>query len=204
MPLRIAAALIIIIASAALLAVFRLPAALAENSATVSGVPDRIMASGDLDCDGISETYLLEGHVLAVTENERELWKSPEGYTIDCFALGDIDNNGTSNLVFSLWKKGSFGRNHPFWHTGRDESYKNHLFIYKLEDDSFRQVWCSSDLDHPILSFEIRDRNNDNENELVTVEGEYKKITGDRYEADPDGKKQTTIWEWSGWGFQTL
>lgn len=178
----------------------------AASSAPASAFdrPDRISASDDLDGDGISERYLLEDHTLTVTEGSQKLWISPAEYTIDYFALGDIDNDGTLNLVFSLWKTGSFGRNHPFWHTGSDESYKNHLFLYKLREDTFKQAWCSSDLDHPILSFEIRDINDDGENELVTLEGEYIQIAGERFAADPEGSKQTTKWKWGGWGFQRL
>lgn len=76
-------------------------------------------------------------------------------------------------LVFSLWKKGSFGKIRPFWHTGDNDSYKNHLFVYKLEEDIFKPVWCSSDLDRPILSIDILDINDDGLYELVVNEGQY-------------------------------
>jgi hypothetical protein len=134
-----------------------------------------VMVTGDLDENGMIEEYTLADRMLIVTEGSQTLWKSPENYDIDSFSLGDIDNDGTLNLIISLWKTGSFGEVHPFWHKNSDDSYKNHLFVYKLQDHSFRQVWCSSDLDHPILSFEIRDINHDGQNELVTEEGQYKK-----------------------------
>lgn len=166
---------------------------------TVSASP--VFASGDLDGDGRMEEYSLESNVLSVREGEQTLWKSPEKWHVDRFSLGDADNDGTVNLVFSLWKKGSFGEIKPFWHDGEDLSYKNHLFVYKLDGDRFRPVWCSSDLPRPILSFEIKDEDGDGRNELVAEEGQYKKVSGERYTADPDADARTTVWQWEEWGF---
>jgi hypothetical protein len=165
------------------------------------GAPSPICEKGDLDGDGISEDYSLSNNVLTVTEGSMQLWQSPGDYQVDSFALGDIDNDGKPNLVISLWKKGSFGELKPFWHTEKDTSYKNHLFVYKLQEDKFRQVWCSSDLDRPILSFKVRDVDGDGRNELVVREGQYKKISKDRYTPDPDGSVRTTVWQWDEFGF---
>lgn len=160
-----------------------------------------ILASGDLDGDGKAEEYTLTNNVLSVREEGLALWRSPKGWHIDGFSLGDADNDGKANLVVSLWKKGSFGEIKPFWHEGEDVSYKNHLFVYKLEGDTFRPVWCSSDLYRPILSFDIKDDDGDGLNELVVSEGRYKKVTGERYTADPDAKPRITVWQWEEWGF---
>lgn len=160
-----------------------------------------VRASGDLDGDGKAEEYSLEAHVLSVNEGSQILWKTPESWHVDGFSLGDIDNDGTVNLVFSLWKTGSFGRSKPFWHDGEDVSYKNHLFVYKLEGGAFKPVWCSSDLYRPILSFEVKDADGDGLNDLVALEGFYKKVSGERYTTDPEAKARTTVWQWDEWGF---
>ena len=157
--------------------------------------------SGDLDGDGKAEEYVLENHVLSVNEGSQMLWKTPESWHVDGFSLGDADNDGKANLVFSLWKTGSFGKSKPFWHDGEDVSYKNHLFVYKLESDGFKPVWSSSDLYRPILSFDINDSNGDGRNELVVREGQYKKVAGDRYTTDPGAEPRTTVWQWDEWGF---
>ena len=156
----------------------------------------------NLDNDGSYEEYILKDHVLTVTEAGKTLYESPGDYRIDSFALGDINNDGNLNLVVSLWKEGSFGSMKPFWHTGEDKSYKNHLFVYRLQADTFRPVWFSSNLDHPILSFGIVDANGDGQNELTVMEGRYKKISDEKYTVDPAAPKLETVWKWDEWGFQ--
>lgn len=165
-----------------------------------SGSPVR--AAGDLDADGKTEEYLLTDGILTVREGSQDLWTSPPGWHVDSFALGDADNDGKDNLVISLWKKGSFGEIRPFWHTGADNGYKNHLFVYTLQADTYEPVWCSSDLARPILSFAIRDIGGDGRNELIVEEGQYRKAAGERYAPDPDGSVGTAVWQWEEWGFR--
>lgn len=157
--------------------------------------------SADLDGDEDPEAYSLAGHRLTVTEGRQVLWCSDRDWRVDGFALGDVDNDGADELTLSLWKTGSFGALRPFWHTGEDASYKNHLFVFRLREDTFRSVWCSSDLTHPIVSFAIRDVDGDGLNELVTEEGHYRKVKGERYALDPGGPSRTTLWQWDQWGF---
>ena len=163
-----------------------------------------VYAAGDLDGDGRTEEYILEGTVITVKEGTQDLWESPSDYRVDSFVLGDVDNDGRDNLVVSLWKEGSFGEIRPFWHIGEDAGYKNHLFVYALQGDRFKPVWCSSDLDRPLLSFAIRDVNGDGLNELVAEEGQYRKVAGERYAPDPYGNARTAVWQWEEWGFSLL
>lgn len=160
-----------------------------------------VRAVGDLDGDGAPEAYSLAGGRLTVTEGRRILWRSDRDWRVDGFVLGDIDNDGAGELTLSLWKTGSFGTIKPFWHTGEDASYKHHLFVFRLREDTFRSVWCSSDLAHPIVSFAIRDVDGDGLNELVTREGRYRKVSGEGYALDPAQPSRTTVWRWDRWGF---
>ncbi|MDD3199682.1 MAG: hypothetical protein PHN73_05165 [Eubacteriales bacterium] len=163
-----------------------------------------IIKTDDLDGDGIIEEYCLSEKTLTVRKDDQDLWKTPAEWQLGTFSLGDVNNDGKAELIFSLWKKGSFGKIRPFWHTGKDDSYKNHLFVYKLEKDMFKPVWCSSDLDRPILSIDILDINGDGQNELVVDEGQYRKAAGPQYSIDPDGLVQTYVWKWNEWGFSLL
>lgn len=161
----------------------------------------QVHAVGDLDGDGITEAYNLDDHCLTIREGDQELWRSPNDWRIDNFALGDADNDGTINMVITLWKKGSFGSVKPFWLTSEDDDYKNHLFVYRLMDKAMKQVWCSSDLDRPIISFMIEDYDGDGLNELVVKEGQYQKIDEEHYILDTKALVRTTVWRWDEWGF---
>ncbi|PKM79612.1 MAG: hypothetical protein CVU89_17350 [Firmicutes bacterium HGW-Firmicutes-14] len=163
----------------------------------------RTRAVGDLDGDGMTEEYILADHRLTVREGDKYLWQSPGDWRIDNFALGDVDNDGTVNLVMTLWKTGSFGSVKPFWQTAEDTSYKNHLFVYRLKNKAMKQVWCSSDLDRPIVSFTIRDVDGDGQS-LVVEEGKYRKISGERYALDKKAPVRTTVWRWDEWGFRLV
>lgn len=178
--------------------------AVAGAFAALGGSGHPLYAGGDLDGDGITEEYALVDHCLTVKEGERELWRSPGDWRVDTFALGDADNDGTTNLVLTLWKKGSFGSVKPFWLTGEDGDYKNHLFVYRLKNKAMQQVWCSSDLDRPIVSLTIRDCLGDGWNELVVKEGQYGKIDGEHYTLDRNAPVRTTVWRWDEWGFSLL
>ncbi|MDD2497708.1 MAG: hypothetical protein PHY90_06205 [Desulfitobacteriaceae bacterium] len=168
------------------------------------GFGSSLCAEGDLDSDGIREEYILDGQTLTVREGAELLWQSPKDWAVDNFDLGDADNDGTVNLVITLWKAGSFGTIRPFWKTGADASYKNHLFVFKMQNNTFKPVWCSSDLDRPIISFTIRDVNDDGLEELVVEEGEYRKMLGERYVINLHGQIRTTLWQWEEWGFRMV
>lgn len=151
-----------------------------------------ILKTDDLDGDGILEEYCLSEGTLTAKKGDKELWKTPANWQVEAFSLGDVNNDGQVELVFSLWKEGGFGKIRPFWHTGKDDSYKNHLFVYELEEETFKPVWCSSDLDRPILSINILDIDDDGLNELVVDEGQYQQ---------PIISRSLAVWQWDQWGF---
>ncbi|GAB6154417.1 hypothetical protein JCM17380_31670 [Desulfosporosinus burensis] len=152
----------------------------------------------------MTEEYLLIDHCLTIREGEKDLWQSLGDWRVDNFVLGDVNNDGTVNLVISLWKTGNFGTVEPFWQTVEDVGYKNHLFVYPLKDKVMKQVWCSSDLDCPIVSLTVQDIDEDDLFELIVEEGKYRKITGERYTLDRFAQVQTTVWRWDEWGFRRL
>lgn len=163
--------------------------------------PDSFLIEADLDTDGKKELYSLEKGCLTVIEEGYRLWSTEPGWKVDSFALGDIDNDGNINMVFSLWKTGGYGFVRPFWHKDEDSTYKNHIFVYKFEGKTFIPVWCSSNLDRPIISFEITDVDGDGLNELVVEEGIYCLTEKDRYAVDTGEPSRRGIWKWDEWGF---
>ena len=148
----------------------------------------------DLDGDGVEENYSLRDGRVTVATAKGLIWQTPEAWWVDDFFLSDANNDGNSDFSLLVWKSGSFGPVKPFWINCEDKSIKNHLFVFKLINGTFRPVWQSSNLDRPVLAADIKDIDGDGNQELVAVEGSY---------TDPSVRK-VTIWRWKGWGFYLL
>lgn len=199
------------------LAAFILIITLGLTFADSHGSSGPVFITGDLDLDGIHEEYCLYRNQITVREGRKIIWRTPKSWSVTSFNLGDPDNDGSPNLIMSLWKEGNFGDVAPFWQAGKDVSYKNHLFVYKLvdskaeidtenwpENNIFKPVWCSSNLDRPIHSFAVEDVDSDGLVELVVREGQYRRKRGECYTLDTAGELATTVWQWNQWGFEKL
>lgn len=154
----------------------------------------------DLNRDGRPEYYALSGGILAVTEERRLIWRSPPEWQVDFFVLGDANNDGHDDLLMVVWKRGSFGRDKPFWLTGSDSQLSNHLFVYDLVGQKLKPVWMSSALDRPIQALQVQDINDDGMNELLVQEKGNLPLTLSRV---LPGSAQTVM-QWRGWGFYQL
>lgn len=150
--------------------------------------------SADLDNNATQEIYLLENGKLTIMENPKMIWQSPDDWWIDNFFLSDSNNDGVLDINLSLWKSGNFGTSKPFWIQENDMGVKNHFFIYDLVDGTIKSIWGSSNLSAPNCDFKFADINEDGENELITIEGDYKQKT-------PCAGNYVAVWKWNGWGF---
>jgi len=150
--------------------------------------------TADLDNDSIPEIYSLENGLLAITENLKIVWQSPDDWWIDDFILADSNNDGISDINLSLWKTGDFGSSKPFWVKENDMSVKNHFFVFDFIGDTMKQIWGSSNLGEPNCEFQIADIDNDGKNDLIVIEGDYSqkpKCNGN----------YIAVWKWNDWGF---
>lgn len=140
-------------------------------------------------------TYVLKDGVLSfLDQNEKEIWRSDKYWFVDDFQLFDIDGDGSTDCLFSLWKSYSFHKN---FDKNDDPRVKNHLFLYTIRGGYAKALWASSNLPRPIYSFEISEGIPTPAATgvvLRTVEGEY---TGD-YSRGEQGDFEYT---WQGWGF---
>ncbi|MGP1569838.1 MAG: hypothetical protein ACTTH0_02860 [Eubacteriales bacterium] len=115
-----------------------------------------------------------------------------ENYVYD-FILTDFTGDGSCDLLFALWKHGSFGNSRPFWHRKLELSdFKKsaHVYAYSLKGKKFCSIWCSSELKLPVESISVTDRYS-NQNTLVI----YMPVKKGMYE------NYAEYWYWSGWGF---
>lgn len=152
------------------------------------------MQSADLNGNAVEEKYDLQDGKLTVTENEKVIWQSADDWWVEDFVLADSTNDGVVDINLSVWKSGSFGKFKPFWIKQDDPSVKNHFFIFDWKDGKIKPIWQSSNLDAPNCQILVDDVNNDGQNELIVVEGDY---------ADsPDCRgKYVAVWKWNEWGF---
>lgn len=161
-----------------------------------------IVREGDLNNNGIMEEYRLEDFRLTVYEEGKIIWESPKEYKVDQLAIGDVTGDGKDNLAICVWKKGSFGKYRPFWHEGRDDDYKHHLFIYEYRSGTYKPKWFSSNLSRPMVHMDIV--YTDDGYKLLVVEGGYKKGPFGKHLIDQKAPAETKLWEWRQWGFSLL
>ncbi|MBU0648941.1 CapA family protein [Patescibacteria group bacterium] len=151
----------------------------------------------DSDKDGVAEEYLLKNGRFRVKESYKIIWQSPQDWWVDDFALADSTGDGKVDINLSVWKSGSFGASKPFWIEEDDPSVKNHLFVYDYINNEVVPIWQSSNLDQPNCEFDFQDIDNDGNEELVVIEGEYAE------DFICEGK-HVAVWQWNGWGFSLV
>ena len=139
------------------------------------------------------QVFLKSSQAFLKYQNE-VIWESDSAWVVDQAQIVDADNDSQLDLVLSLWKRGNFGTSKPFWIEENDQSFKNHMFLYSLNQKEVKPLWHSSNLGAPNCKFFFQDINNDDKNELVVAEGVY-------VNANFCQPKNFAIWRWNGWGF---
>ena len=153
------------------------------------GKPEERQAlQADLNHNGIKEDYALYRQHVLVSEDGKTIWQSPEAWQVDQMVIGDVTNDGSQELVLLLWKQGSYGSARPFWVTGEDTVWTNHLFVYALVGDHLKTVWCSSAISQPLTGLQIVA---DSQN------GNYLAARKNRF-----GFNDTIHLKWNDWGFE--
>lgn len=127
-----------------------------------------------------------------IKENVRcRMLATEKNVYVSDFIFADLDGDGFPELIFSLWKRGSFGSCRPSWHAAHeasDDEISSHLYVYSVRRGRVRPLWCSSAVKPAIKSIAkdaVRDYGVDKH--VITVE----RINGDK-----------TSWIWRGWGLE--
>lgn len=164
------------------------------------GFTEKQSQNYDLDQDNLPEHYVLEDQKLVITKEGQELWRSPADWQVTSFHVADVTHDEVPDLLLVVWKRGSFGHARPFWHTGQNQEFTCHLYVYNLINQRLKPIWMSSALDRPIKDMIIRDSDDDGRNELHVTEYHS---WWQRFSKRARANKITT-WQWKDWGFCRL
>ena len=148
--------------------------------------------TADLNNNGIVEYYSLNKHQIKISEDRKIIWQSPKTWQVEQIVVGDVTNDGQQELVFLLWKEGSYGASKPFWMKTEDTAWSNHLYVYSLVGDHIKPVWCSSALRKPLRDLQIVSDPQDGKNYLTGREYKWKLTIG---------TQNDLLLKWNDWGF---
>ncbi|MDD4606982.1 MAG: CapA family protein [Patescibacteria group bacterium] len=148
----------------------------------------------DINNDGQNEKVIIKDGILYIYQAEKIIWQSESDWQVENVILDDIDNDQKIDIIVSLWKFGKYGPDLPFWLDENINDWASHLFIYKWDGAKIKLFWGSSSLDAPIREMAVEDVNNDQQNELIVLEGDYQNL------ANPVAD-YLSIWHWHEWSF---
>ena len=139
----------------------------------------------DLDGDGAQEALVAvgEAHDVRVSVADVDVYASPDEWRVFDAHVCDLDGDGADELVFLVWKQGSYGPYRPFWESGADDAWSLHVFVYGMRAGKIAPIWMSSALG----SYFAR---------------EWMEPDGTLVLEAPDGG--LTSWRWGSWGFKLV
>ncbi len=155
--------------AAVFLGLFRLPGYSAPTDRTITD-----------DKTGI--TVIQEGRRVKVLRKDTPVWELERDVLAQSVLLGDIDHDGRDDLLVLCWKRGRFGKHKPTWVAYDEIGYSQHIFIYRIEEDTVRPRWMASDIGMDAVSWEF----DDGVLSITDTEGEV------------------TKWVWRSWGLEKM
>ena len=139
----------------------------------------------DLDGDGAQESLVAvgEAHDVRVSVSGVDVYASPDEWRVFDAHVCDLDGDGADELVFLVWKQGSYGPYRPFWESGTDDAWSQHVFVYGMRAGKIAPIWMSSALGSCFAR-------------------EWMEPDGTLVLEAPDGG--LTSWRWGSWGFKLV
>jgi len=137
----------------------------------------------------------LKNNQLSILRDQEEIFKTDKNWIINDYALADFDNNdGSLDLALALWKKGDYADGSPLETAANREHWGSHLFLYSFRDGKPKIIWGSSILLQPIIELAAGNIDQDQDTELVILEGNY----NDPYNLI---SSNISVMYWDDWGF---
>ena len=139
----------------------------------------------DLDGDGVQESLVAVGevHDVRVSVGGVDVYASPDEWRVFDAHVCDLDGDGADELVFLVWKQGSYGSYRPFWESGADDAWSQHVFVYGMRAGKIAPIWMSSALGSYFAC-------------------EWMEPDGTLVLEASDGS--LTSWRWGSWGFKLV
>ena len=136
--------------------------------------------------DSFIECRLSKKQVRLFDSDGNNFWTSGKELKVQDAFITDIDRDGQKELILLLWKRGRFGNERPFWVTGDEISYSQHIFIYNItEEKEVTSKWFASDIGRLVTRMKLVDR----DNTIILTE---------------DRKDENTLWVWSSFGLKNI
>jgi poly-gamma-glutamate capsule biosynthesis protein CapA/YwtB (metallophosphatase superfamily) len=137
-------------------------------------------------------TFSLSDGELSFAWGEEVFWRSDPYWYVDSFRLADIDGDGGTDCLFSLWKSYSYTRGQDFMPDSPE--VRNHLFLYTVRGGRAKSLWCSSNLPRHIVSFELSEG-------IKTPISTGAVLTTTERPYGGDAQVSPHRYVWQGWGF---
>ena len=148
------------------------------------GPPGWVMwRESSLEAGGEQPGLELQGRTLRAIEGEETLWRTEEGVQVQDFLFCDIDRDGGAELLLLCWKKGRYGDSRPFWVEEDEDSWSQHIFIYRWTGETMRPLWMASDIGREVVSWSF------DETSRLTL---------------TDRTGEVTAWDWVSWGLTNI
>ena len=125
------------------------------------------------------EQLSLHRKTLRAVSDGSEIWRSAAGQKVQSLLWCDIDHDGAPELLLLVWRWGRFGKSRPFWKTGPDWGWSQHIDIYDWTGKNFRPAWMASDIGLDAAAWQF-----DEQQRLVITER--------------SGRE--SAWDWISWG----
>ena len=139
--------------------------------------------AADLDGDGDEELLALDRGRVDIYDDDLRRYVSPVGWAVSDAFCAEMDEEPGPEVVLVVWKRGSFGRELPFWHDRNDNDVSQHIFIFKYRDGGLQPLWMSSALEGGARSVAL-----DEACRMHLV----------------DALGQETVWEWEYFGLKLV
>ena len=111
-----------------------------------------------------NDICLVDGRAVIRDSFGNVLFESDQSWRVDDLLVCDIDHDGEDEMMLLLWKRGKYGEHMPFYEKENDQSFGQHIFIYKKRTENvdkygfMKAVWMSSAIKEEVSSWDFSEK----------------------------------------------